>query len=550
MKRKALALILSAAMALPCAGGTVCAAADFPDLASNHWAYSAVQRLVDEGTIGGLPDGTFAPDASVSRAEFVKMIGKTDKVTTDRYTDVNPGDWYYDYVMASGLAPVSQGVFKPDEPIKRGDVATLLWSRNGSAKVDNVPSVITAQGSNADAAAWVYSKGIMVGDDYIDMRLGDTLSRAEAAVLIIRARENVGNAAKNPIDNIPDSTLKTVYDSFNLLDGREYDPEGTLTHGEIANIAMRLACRQHTLTYNNFSVKADAFEHKYVRPLGVYAAYCIGEDKVTPEYIDQKATVADAVCAVAFGLVKTSYKYLNYGEADGYYSDVTKTDSETANKLLTMAKNNGIYLYADGTIKADSPVTMRQLACLLIEADSISGLNNAYVFETSRSGRGTPVRTDAATYPETAEKYALILADVPNSVYDASYVTYRDGDGIGVPKAVYDSVRDFNSVYSDMLLDISSVWNERDDVKASITHYPSMVINNGDGYTFRVKIDIKSAAEGTSLLDIIPLDKDAENVTLSDGMTIWADIETGGQASGVYLSAENAGINKIIAVEK
>lgn len=550
MKRKALALILSAAMALPCAGGTVCAAADFPDLASNHWAYSAVQRLVDEGTIGGLPDGTFAPDASVSRAEFVKMIGKTDKVTTDRYTDVNPGDWYYDYVMASGLAPVSQGVFRPDEPIKRGDVATLLWSRNGSAKVDNVPSVITAQGSNADAAAWVYSKGIMVGDDYIDMRLGDTLSRAEAAVLIIRARENVGNAAKNPIDNIPDSTLKTVYDSFNLLDGREYDPEGTLTHGEIANIAMRLACRQHTLTYNNFSVKADAFEHKYVRPLGVYAAYCIGEDKVTPEYIDQKATVADAVCAVAFGLVKTSYKYLNYGEADGYYSDVTKTDSETANKLLTMAKNNGIYLYADGTIKADSPVTMRQLACLLIEADSISGLNNAYVFETSRSGRGTPVRTDAATYPETAEKYALILADVPNSVYDASYVTYRDGDGIGVPKAVYDSVRDFNSVYSDMLLDISSVWNERDDVKASITHYPSMVINNGDGYTFRVKIDIKSAAEGTSLLDIIPLDKDAENVTLSDGMTIWADIETGGQASGVYLSAENAGINKIIAVEK
>ena len=550
MKKRVLALVLSAVMALPCAGGAVFAAAEFPDLASGHWAYSAVRRLVDEGTIGGLPDGTFAPDSSVSRAEFVKMIGKTDKVTTDRYTDVNPGDWYYDYVMASGLAPVSTGVFKPDEPIKRGDVATLLWSRNGSAKVDNVPSVITSQGENADAAAWVYSKGIMVGNDYIDMRLGDTLSRAEAAVLIVRARENVSSAAKNPIDNIPDSTFKAIYDSFNLLDDREYDPDGTLTHGEIANIAMRLACRQHTLTYNNYSVKKDAFEHKYVRPLGVYAAYCIGEDKVTPEYIDQKATVADAVCAVAFGLVKTSYKYLNYGEADGYYSDVTKTDSEIANKLLTMAKNNGIYLYADGTIKADSPVTMRQLACLLIEADSISGLNNAYVFEANRSGMGTSVRTDTATYPETAEKYALILDEVPNTVYDSPFVTYKDGDGIGMPKAVYDSVRDFNSVYSEMLLDISSAWNERDDLKASITHYPSMVINNGNGYTFRVKIDIKSAADGTSLADIIPLDDSVGNIALKEGMIIWADIETGGLPSGVYLSAENAGINRIVLVEQ
>ena len=193
---------------------------------------------------------------------------------------------------------------------------------------------------------------------------------------------------------------------------------------------------------------------------------------------------------------------------------------------------------------------MRQLACLLIEADSISGLNNAYVFEANRSGIGTSVRTDTATYPETAEKYALILDEVPNTVYDSPFVTYKDGDGIGMPKAVYDSVRDFNSVYSEMLLDISSAWNERDDLKASITHYPSMVINNGNGYTFRVKIDIKSAADGTSLADIIPLDDSVGNIALKEGMTIWADIETGGLPSGVYLSAENAGINRIVLVEQ
>lgn len=549
MKKRILALIISAALALPCSV-SVCAAVDFSDMNSAHWAYSAVNRLVDEGTVSGFPDGTFAPDWTVSRAEFVKMIGKGNTVATQSYIDVNPNDWYYDYVMASGLAPISDGVFKPDEPIKRGDVATLLWSRNGSAKVENMPSVITNQGSNPDAAAWVYAKGIMVGNDYIDMRLDDPLTRAEAAVLIIRARENAANESKSIIDNVADSTLKTVYDSFNLLDDREYDPDGTLTHGEIANIAMRLACRQHTLTYNNYSVKSDAFEHKYVRPLGVYAAYCIGEDKVTPQYIDEKATVEDAVCAVAFGLVKTSYKYLGYGDKDGYYSDVTKTDSEIANKLLTMAKNNGIYLYANGTINANSPVTMRQLACLLIEADSISGLNNAYVFGASRSGKGTTVRTDTAEYPENAQKYALILDEVPNAVYDTAFLTYKDGDEIGVPRTVYDSVRDFNEVYSEMLLDISSTWNDRDDVDAAITHYPSLVVNNGNGYTFRVKIDVKSAKEGTSLSDIIPLDENVSNIALKAGTVIWADIETGGLPSGVYLSAENAEINKVVMVQQ
>ena len=55
---------------------TVSAARDFYDLPSSHWAYANVQTLVADGTINGYEDGSFQPDAKVTRAEFVKMIAK------------------------------------------------------------------------------------------------------------------------------------------------------------------------------------------------------------------------------------------------------------------------------------------------------------------------------------------------------------------------------------------------------------------------------------------------------------------------------------------
>ena len=43
-------------------------AQQFTDLSENHWAYANIQQLVSEGTIKGYPDGTFRPEATVTRA--------------------------------------------------------------------------------------------------------------------------------------------------------------------------------------------------------------------------------------------------------------------------------------------------------------------------------------------------------------------------------------------------------------------------------------------------------------------------------------------------
>lgn len=51
-----------------------------------------------KGFINGYEDGTFKPDNSMTRAEFVKIVNKVFGFTekgTESFSDVNKEDWYY-----------------------------------------------------------------------------------------------------------------------------------------------------------------------------------------------------------------------------------------------------------------------------------------------------------------------------------------------------------------------------------------------------------------------------------------------------------------------
>nr|WP_172246121.1 S-layer homology domain-containing protein [Saccharibacillus endophyticus] len=83
------------------AASTVKAAGtQFSDVKSSHWAYSAVQKAVAKGYVDGYTNGTFKPDTSVSRAEFVKMVVAAMKLETTPAS----GKWYVQYVNAATKA--------------------------------------------------------------------------------------------------------------------------------------------------------------------------------------------------------------------------------------------------------------------------------------------------------------------------------------------------------------------------------------------------------------------------------------------------------------
>ncbi|CAG7646102.1 S-layer homology domain-containing protein [Paenibacillus allorhizosphaerae] len=60
-----------------------------------HWAEGAIQSAVSSGVVDGYPDGTFKPDADISRAEFIKLVAMA---TGTKASAVEGGNWYQSYV--------------------------------------------------------------------------------------------------------------------------------------------------------------------------------------------------------------------------------------------------------------------------------------------------------------------------------------------------------------------------------------------------------------------------------------------------------------------
>ena len=109
---------------------------NFPDVSASKWYNNAISTLANGGMLNGYPDGTFRPEATITRAEFAVMAirwyfdGDPDNLPpATMFSDVS-GHWAEGYIAyAAGLGFVQgyeDGTFRPDEPITRAEVATLM----------------------------------------------------------------------------------------------------------------------------------------------------------------------------------------------------------------------------------------------------------------------------------------------------------------------------------------------------------------------------------------------------------------------------------------
>ncbi|HYP19001.1 MAG TPA: S-layer homology domain-containing protein, partial [Chloroflexia bacterium] len=75
----------------------------FPDVASDSPFYLYVERLAQRGIIGGYADGTFRPNYSVTRGQLAKIvsgaIGETGNPGQQRFEDVTPDSPFYTWVQ-------------------------------------------------------------------------------------------------------------------------------------------------------------------------------------------------------------------------------------------------------------------------------------------------------------------------------------------------------------------------------------------------------------------------------------------------------------------
>ena len=107
---------------------------DFTDVASGDYFYEAVLWAMEEGVTTGAGAGRFAPDATVTRGQFVTFLYRLANASSDGvhpFTDVPAGAYYEKAVAwayAEGITTGTSGTtFSPDAPCTRAQIITFLY---------------------------------------------------------------------------------------------------------------------------------------------------------------------------------------------------------------------------------------------------------------------------------------------------------------------------------------------------------------------------------------------------------------------------------------
>ena len=107
---------------------------NFSDVSADKWYNNAVSTLCHMGVLGGYSDGTFRPNAPITRAEFAKIAVSFSQANGSAvysyFTDVKTTDWFAPYVTAakdsSLIEGYSDGSFKPENRITRAEACTIV----------------------------------------------------------------------------------------------------------------------------------------------------------------------------------------------------------------------------------------------------------------------------------------------------------------------------------------------------------------------------------------------------------------------------------------
>ena len=106
---------------------------EYTDVKDGDWYATAVRTLSELGIITGYTDGTFKPYKAVTRAEFTVIamrFAEVDNSGENIFSDIHENDWYYEAIVGSikygWINGYEDGTFRPNAPVTRAGVATIV----------------------------------------------------------------------------------------------------------------------------------------------------------------------------------------------------------------------------------------------------------------------------------------------------------------------------------------------------------------------------------------------------------------------------------------
>ncbi|OAS21428.1 S-layer homology domain-containing protein [Paenibacillus oryzisoli] len=177
-----------------------------------HWSRADVSLLANKLVIDGMTDSTFAPDLSITRAEFaalaVRSLGLSLNTTTATFNDVDASDWYATTVATAAKAGIidgyEDGSFKPNAQITREELAAMIVRTMNYAGLksnlsDSQQLALLSKFSDSNRIVWAQKEIATAIDAGIINGLTDTTigssnqaTRAEAATMLKRFLSKAG----------------------------------------------------------------------------------------------------------------------------------------------------------------------------------------------------------------------------------------------------------------------------------------------------------------------------------------------------------------------
>ncbi|NBD25719.1 S-layer homology domain-containing protein [Paenibacillus glycinis] len=171
----------------------------FADVSASHWAHDAIAELAAKQIVTGVTTTTFAPNKSVTRAEFTAMLVHAlglSATGSSGFKDVPAGAWYASDVAAAYEHKLIQGIsaeaFAPNKSISREEMAVILANalkQLGAAS--SAPQATTFKDAKdiskwaAEAVNAAFANGLINGDDAGLFKPKGLATRAEAAKMLV-----------------------------------------------------------------------------------------------------------------------------------------------------------------------------------------------------------------------------------------------------------------------------------------------------------------------------------------------------------------------------
>lgn len=180
------------------------------DLNKDYWAEKEIIEFLDLQIINGvknkLGQTLVNPNDSITRAQFVKMLVNALQLENNgrqapSFIDVQQSDWFAPYVEIAaslGITTGSNGSFKPNDKIKRDQMATMIVRAASLQSNDHKSSSLARSFKDVSADYWAYPSisqaafaGIISGYEDGTFKPNAYATRAQGIVIIYRAMQQL-----------------------------------------------------------------------------------------------------------------------------------------------------------------------------------------------------------------------------------------------------------------------------------------------------------------------------------------------------------------------